>query len=188
MSNKSQIQGNNLDLNNILNAINELPEQEILTEELETQDTLLDNLESELEGKSVIDPSIYASTEYVDYEVGKVNSSVDTLEESINTLESSVGTLESSVEDAISKVINLTLPASWIDNGDGKFSQVITIEGLTSNMKVNLEPNMAILDQMENDGVKSLFIENSDGVATAICRGAALSVEVTVQATLEVVK
>lgn len=85
------------------------------------------------------------------------------------------------------KVMNITLPASaW--TGDGPYTQVITIAGATVNSQVDMEADDAVFDAMEADGVTTLYIKNDNGTITAVARGAAPTVNLTVQVTVTEVR
>lgn len=74
--------------------------------------------------------------------------------------------------------------ANW--TGNGPFTQTVTVTGatVTANSKVDIQPNASVIQQMMDDGVSVLFIENNAGILTAYAVGAALTVDVTVQATV----
>lgn len=85
---------------------------------------------------------------------------------------------------ASSIVKTLQLSATW--DGAGPYTQTITLSGYTptANTKIDLQPDMNIIQQLINDEVGGLYIENNNGVLTAYAIGnkpsTALSIQITV--------
>ena len=77
----------------------------------------------------------------------------------------------------------LSLTASWADHGT-YFTQALTFEGMPANGKVDLQPDYAAINQLIDDGVTSLYVENTDGVLTAYATGAAPTAALTIQCTI----
>lgn len=76
----------------------------------------------------------------------------------------------------------ITLTADgW--SGEGPYTQVVTSEFIGSTTQINLNADLTALDQLEADGVSALFIQNDNGTATAVARGAAPTADLTVNAT-----
>lgn len=75
---------------------------------------------------------------------------------------------------------SITLSTSW--EGEGPYTQSITLSNATANSKVDLYPDAIVIQQMYDDGVIALYIENNEGVLTAYAIGAAPTAELTVQA------
>ena len=78
---------------------------------------------------------------------------------------------------------SLSLTASWEDH-ETYFTQALTFEGMPANGKVDLQPDYATINQLIDDGVTSLYVENTDGVLTAYATGAAPTVALTIQCTI----
>lgn len=78
--------------------------------------------------------------------------------------------------------ITITITKSW--QGNGPFTQVVSIPGGTANSKVDLQPEAAVLSQLLADGVTALYIGNENGEFTAYAIGAAPTVALTLQATI----
>lgn len=85
---------------------------------------------------------------------------------------------------ASSIVKTLQLSATW--SGTGPYTQVITLSGYTptSNTKIDLQPDMTVIQQLINDEVGGLYIENNNGVLTAYSIGNKPSVALTLQVTV----
>ena len=81
------------------------------------------------------------------------------------------------------RVVPLTLSSSWTGN-TSPYTQSVTIAGITSYSKVDLEPNNATLTQMAADKTTAIYIENNNGVLTAYAVNAAPTAAITVQATI----
>ena len=76
------------------------------------------------------------------------------------------------------------IAANW--TGNGPYTQTVTVSGaaVTANSKVDLQPDAAAVQQMLDDGVSALYIANNSTVLTAYAVGAALTADVTLQATV----
>ena len=76
----------------------------------------------------------------------------------------------------------LTLSASgW--SGSGPYSHSVTISGTTTNSKIDLQPDSAVLAQMTTDGTTAIYIENNNGTLTAWAMGAAPTATLIIQYT-----
>lgn len=71
--------------------------------------------------------------------------------------------------------------AGW--TGEGPYTQTVTSTLIGANTQIDLNPDNTVLDQMETDGVSALFVQNNNGTATAVARGAAPTENLTVNAT-----
>ena len=82
------------------------------------------------------------------------------------------------------KVASVTLSATW--SGDDPYTQTVTISGetITTNSKIDLQPDATALAQMIDDGTSALWIENNNGALTAYAIGAGTSVALTIQCTI----
>ena len=78
---------------------------------------------------------------------------------------------------------SLSLTESCEDH-ETYFTQALTFEGMPANGKVDLQPDYATINQLIEDGVTSLYVENTDGVLTAYATGAAPTVALTIQCTI----
>ena len=78
---------------------------------------------------------------------------------------------------------SLSLTESWEDH-ETYFTQALTFAGMPANGKVDLQPDYATINQLIDDGVTSLYVENTDGVLTAYATGAAPTAAHTVQCTI----
>ena len=78
---------------------------------------------------------------------------------------------------------SLSLTELWEDHGT-YFTQALTFAGMPANGKVDLQPDYATINQLIEDGVTSLYVENTDGVLTAYATGAAPTAALTIQCTI----
>ena len=78
---------------------------------------------------------------------------------------------------------SLSLTESWEDH-ETYFTQALTFAGMPANGKVDLQPDYATINQLIDDGVTSLYVENTDGVLTAYATGAAPTAALTIQCTI----
>lgn len=103
--------------------------------------------------------------------------------------EDAVGNLQVQIDDVKSSIENIhqlktvTLLASGWTSGSPA-TQSVTIEGVTANSKIDLQPDSTVLSQMLNDGVTVLYITNDNGTLTACTMGAYPTVDLTIQVTV----
>ena len=83
----------------------------------------------------------------------------------------------------VSKIRAVSLPLSAWSGGDGTWSQVATIDGVTKKSKIDLQPNASQLLSLQNSET-SLVAENSDGVVMVYAIGNLPEVDLEMQATL----
>lgn len=78
---------------------------------------------------------------------------------------------------------SVTLSAVW--SGSGPYTQTITLANytVTSNTKIDIQPDSTAIAQLITDGVKALYIANNSGTLTAYAIGAAPSTSLTMQVT-----
>lgn len=76
------------------------------------------------------------------------------------------------------------LADAWVDNGNGLYTQVVTVEGGTATDMVGIQLSNGQMLALIEDGVAFLKVDNDGGTFTATAGGAALSIDMTVQATL----
>lgn len=67
--------------------------------------------------------------------------------------------------------VSVNLSGTW--TGNDPYTQPVTITGYTTtaNTRADIVQSDAILDQMVNDGVDTIYIENDNGVFTAYAIG-----------------
>ena len=83
-------------------------------------------------------------------------------------------------------VIKDTIVTTTTWSGAGPYSQTVTPTTFTvsSNSKVDIQPNATILSQLMTDGVTALYIENNNGILTMYALGAAPTTAMTLQVTI----
>ena len=69
------------------------------------------------------------------------------------------------------------LSTDWVE-ADGVYSQVVELEGVTANSKVDLQPSPDQLNRLIDDGV-SMTTLNDNGVVTVFAFGAAPEIDMT---------
>ena len=83
--------------------------------------------------------------------------------------------------------VMVTLTANWV--GDASpYTQIITIPGMTSTKKVDLQPTPAQIAALMENGTVGLQVVNDNGAITAYAFGEKPAEAITVQATLTEVK
>lgn len=75
---------------------------------------------------------------------------------------------------------SVTLSTTWTES-NGVYSQAVTISGVTSNSKIDLQPDATVLDQMQTDGTTALWAVNDNGTVTVYAMGVAPTVALTLQ-------
>lgn len=84
---------------------------------------------------------------------------------------------------AVSKIRTVSLPSSaWV--GDtSPWSQVVTIDGVTENSKIDLQPSVEILNYLQQEKIM-LTSENDSGVVTFYAFGWKPEIDMQIQATI----
>lgn len=96
---------------------------------------------------------------------------------------------ESSVAEQIAQALNqimpkittVTLPASGWTGATSPWSQVITMNGVTANSKIDLQPSAEQVDEMQDSDV-ALMAENDNGTVTVYALYSKPTVDYTMQA------
>lgn len=79
-------------------------------------------------------------------------------------------------------VASVSLGTSW--TGTGPYTQVVTINGIESDSKIDLQPDADVINKLMESGTSALYIVNNNGVATAVAIGAAPNSALTIQCTI----
>lgn len=100
-------------------------------------------------------------------------------------LRDSVGTAAELIRAEVEvQAISISLPAaSWVE-GDGIYTQQVTVEGGTANTLVALQPTDEQMLALIEDDVVFIKVDNDNGVFTAKAGGEAPTTNLTIQATL----
>lgn len=79
-------------------------------------------------------------------------------------------------------IINLS--SVW--SGEDPYTQIITIPSLSidPDSKIDLQPDYIVINQLIADGVKSIYIQNDNGILTCYCIGGHPSTPVSIQCTI----
>ena len=81
------------------------------------------------------------------------------------------------------RIASITLTTNWVGNAS-PYTQTVTISGTTSNSKIDLQPDAAVIQQMIDDEVVAMNIVNNNGVLTAYAIGEKPTASLTIQATI----
>lgn len=76
----------------------------------------------------------------------------------------------------------VSLGTSW--TGTGPYTQVVTIKGIGSDSKIDLQPDANVINKLMESGTTALYIVNDSGVATAVALGAAPTAALEIQCTI----
>ena len=98
----------------------------------------------------------------------------------MSTAQTNITNLQKAVQHKASLTVSA---ASW--SGAGPYTQTITITGatITSNTKVDIQPDAAAIAQFIEDGTQALYVLNNSGTLTLYAVGEATTQDVTVQVT-----
>lgn len=93
-------------------------------------------------------------------------------------------TLIEQVTDGQKQIIvdTVSLGTSW--TGTGPYTQVVTIDGIESDSKIDIQPDADVINKLMESGTTALYIVNDSGVATAVALGAAPNVALEIQCTI----
>ena len=93
-------------------------------------------------------------------------------------------TLIEQVTDGQKQIIvdTVSLGTSW--TGTGPYTQVVTIDGIESDSKIDIQPDAYVINKLMESGTTALYIVNDGGVATAVALGAAPNVALEIQCTI----
>lgn len=88
------------------------------------------------------------------------------------------------LEKSLTKTVEIVLLASnWVKDSDNRYSQVISIYGVTEYSKIDLQPTAEQLAIFHEKDV-SFVVENEDGIVTVHCIGRVPLNDYTIQATI----
>lgn len=93
-------------------------------------------------------------------------------------------TLIEQVTDGQKQIIVDTVPFGKSWTGTGPYTQVVTINGIESDSKIDLQPDASVINKLVESGTTALYIVNDDGVATAVALGAAPNDVLEIQCTI----
>ena len=83
----------------------------------------------------------------------------------------------------VSKIRTITLPANaWVES-NGTWSQVVQIDGVTRNSKIDLQPNKELLAYLLDEEI-SLVAENAERVVTIYAFNYRPEIDMVIQVTI----
>lgn len=127
-------------------------------------------------------------------EIERINSNVQTTLSTIAEAGVSVGNTSDALPAAAvalanekadkTKRVSITFSAANWSSGADAFEQTVTVAGGTANSLIALQPTIAQIAALSEDGVSALVVDNDSGTFTAKALGAAPSEDMTMQATV----
>ena len=84
---------------------------------------------------------------------------------------------------SITRLVDVDLYADAWQGSESPYSQIVQIEGVTINSKVDLQPSVEQLSVFHNKDL-AFTTENEDGVVTVYAIGDKPSIDYTIQATV----
>ena len=95
--------------------------------------------------------------------------------------------VDTAVNAKANKLVITTVTTSTTWNGNGPYTQTVTLANYTptANSKIDIQPNAAALSQLMDDKVSALYVENNNGTLTMYAIGAAPTVALTLQVSVE---
>ena len=93
-------------------------------------------------------------------------------------------TLTEQVINGQRQIVISSVSLSTIWSGSGPYTQVVTIDGVDSDSKIDLQPDADVINKLMESGTTALYIVNDSGVATAVALGAAPTVALEIQCTI----
>lgn len=96
----------------------------------------------------------------------------------INTSEEGTG-----VTPLLPRIATVTLPSSGWTGSASPYSQVVSVNSVTSNSKIDLQPTAQQIVNLQNEDI-ALMAENNDGVVTFYALGGKPSTNYTMQVLL----
>lgn len=90
------------------------------------------------------------------------------------------------LKDAKARVYTDTVSLTTAWSGSGPYTQTVTLPNytVTSNSKVDIQPDSTAIAQLISDSVKGLYILNNAGTLTAYAVGAPTTASLTLQVTI----
>ena len=149
---------------------------------LDNAGNLYYNSDGILIDKEYVETQNYATKEYVD---NAVANGCDTIN---NATDKKIQELKEMVDLLYAKSLTKTvfidlLALNWVKNSDNKYSQVVSIDGITENSKIDLQPNTEQLVIFYEKDL-TFVAENKDGVVSVYCVGRVPENDYTIQATV----
>lgn len=81
------------------------------------------------------------------------------------------------------KLTEITLTAADWKGAESPFSQTVTVEGISVGSRVDLQPDVQLLQQLCHGGI-ALMAENEEGVVTVYAIGSKPAFDCTMQASV----
>lgn len=90
------------------------------------------------------------------------------------------------LKDATARVYIDTITTTTTWSGSDPYTQTVTLTNytVTSNSKIDIQPDSTAINQLIADSVKALYIVNNNGTLTLYAIGASPTVALTLQVTI----
>ena len=113
----------------------------------------------------------------------EINSKTSIDDSSTNTTNAWSGQkINNTINSSKPRIVSFTLGTSW--SGSGPYTQNVTITGITTKTKIDIQPDTNLITNMMNNGVYGLYILNNNGSAVAYAVGGKTTTSYNVKASL----
>lgn len=101
---------------------------------------------------------------------------ISVLNDNFDALDTKLKEIESNGAGVVG---SMALSATW--EGEGPYTQEVTLPNITAKSKIDLQPDATVLSQLIRDRTLALWVQNDDGELTVYALGSAPTAQLTIQ-------